>query len=122
MHHLTAILATAALAIGLSGPVAANTAGRVIDDRREFVDLVQGKQLTLPGIRLSVTPDGRITGRAYGRDVSGAWEWNGGYFCRSLFWGERDLGPNCQQVKLEGGKLRFTSDRGAGQSATLTLQ
>lgn len=93
-----------------------------IDDRHRFVSLVDGRKLTRLGIKLDVTPDGQIRGRAFGKDVSGAWRWQSGYFCRSLYWGARDLGPNCQAVKVQGRTLRFISDRGAGDFADLVVR
>lgn len=93
-----------------------------VGGRAEFLALVEGRELTLPGIRLQVTRGGEILGRAYGRDVTGAWRWQDGYFCRDLAWGARDLGANCQQVTRSGHVLRFTSDRGSGRSADLTLR
>jgi hypothetical protein len=54
--------------------------------------------------------------------VRGAWRWNGDYFCRSLYWGEMDLGPNCQAVRLKGDTIRFISDEGTGQFADLYLR
>jgi hypothetical protein len=93
-----------------------------IKNRDTFVSLMNGRELNRFGINLVVTPDGRIDGRAFGRDVTGAWRWQGGYFCRDLFWGKRDLGPNCQMVKLQGRTVRFISDRGAGEFADLQLK
>ncbi|GGM06981.1 hypothetical protein [Pseudooceanicola nanhaiensis] len=112
----------AALAMLIATPVLAQGA-RPITDRSEFVQLVQGRNLTRLGISLNVTGDGRITGSAMGRDVSGTWEWNGGYFCRVLKWGGKVIDSyNCQAVQLEGAALRFTSDKGAGDTAKLRLQ
>ncbi|GFE66308.1 dihydrodipicolinate reductase [Litoreibacter roseus] len=93
-----------------------------VESKSEFVDAVAGKDLTIFAINVSVMPDGQIKGRAYGRPVSGQWQWRDGYFCRSLYWGSRDLGPNCQEVKLRGNKVRFTSDRGNGRYADLTVR
>lgn len=93
-----------------------------IDEREAFVSLIEDRKLTRFGIRLSVTPNGQIVGRAFGRDVSGAWQWQAGYFCRDLYWGKRDLGANCQEVKVQGGTIRFTSDKGAGDFADLYLR
>lgn len=104
----------------LSQPVMAD-GFQTVRDKGTFVSLVQGKSLKRSGISLAVTPDGKIAGRALGRPVTGAWQWQGGYFCRDLYWGARDLGPNCQQVEVQGRTLRFTSDRGAGMYADLTL-
>lgn len=112
---------TAALLVVLILPAAA-TAFERISDRATFVSLVNGAQLTRLGITLRVTPGGDITGRAFGQDVSGDWSWNGGYFCRDLYYGDSALGANCQTVEVRGATMRFTADRGAGQSANLTLK
>ncbi|MCY4180626.1 MAG: dihydrodipicolinate reductase [Litoreibacter sp.] len=93
-----------------------------IDTKDKFLSLVEGKTLRLTGIKVQVTPSGEITGRAFGRGVKGAWNWQNGYFCRSLYWGNRDLGQNCQEVRAEGSKVRFTSDRGEGQYAVLNIR
>ena len=95
---------------------------QVIDSRTTFLSLIEGRELTRLGIRLEVTADGQIIGRAFGTPVTGAWDWNGGYFCRDLFYGEEDLGPNCQQVAVRGETLRFTSDRGTGRFADLRMR
>ena len=93
-----------------------------VSNRSDFVSLVDGRDLKRFGIKLNVLPNGQITGDAFGRDVVGAWEWNKGYFCRDLFWGKRDLGPNCQAVKVQGGKIRFIADRGNGEFADFALR
>ena len=93
-----------------------------VTQRDTFVSLMNGRELTRFGIKLEVTPDGKIDGRAFGRNVTGAWRWNGGYFCRDLYWGSRDLGPNCQAVKVQGRTVRFISDQGQGEFADLVLR
>ena len=94
-----------------------------VTTRDGFLSLIAGRELTRIGIRLEVTQDGQIVGRAFGTPVTGAWRWSDGYFCRDLFWGEDDLGgPNCQMVEVRGNTVRFTSDRGAGQFADLRLR
>ena len=93
-----------------------------INDRNAFVSMLDGRQLTRMGIKLNVTQDGQIKGRAFGYDVTGAWTWKSGYFCRDLYWGGDDLGRNCQMVKVQGDTLRFISDRGQGEFADLVLK
>lgn len=95
-----------------------------ISDRMEFLDLVLGKTLALSlfGIRLHVNEDGTIQGKGMGRTISGLWEWQDGYFCRTLIWGSRDLGKNCQAVTIDYKKMVFTSDRGIGASAKFSLK
>ena len=95
-----------------------------LDSQRDFVSVVEGKTLTRPLVELRVTESGGISGTGAVWDVSGQWVWKGGYFCRSSadIWGDDDLGYNCQEVAVNGGKIRFTSDKGAGQSAVFSLK
>ena len=73
-----------ALFITCTAPLAAYAFEKVTS-RDQFVQIVEGKDLRLTGIRVNVTPSGKIKGRAYGFGVSGEWQWRDGYFCRSLF-------------------------------------
>jgi hypothetical protein len=112
-----------ALAAGLLAPVGASAEQfQTVRDQSTFINAVEGRDLTRFGIRLEVTPDGEIRGSAFGTPVTGAWRWQDGYFCRDLYWGERDLGPNCQEVRKNGETLRFISDRGEGMFADLRLE
>lgn len=93
-----------------------------IAEKETFVSLVENRDLKRFGIRLSVSQDGGIIGRAFGQKVTGQWEWSDdGYFCRDLSYGSQVLDPNCQMVEINGKTMRFTSDQGAGMSAKLTL-
>ncbi|MEL6204036.1 MAG: dihydrodipicolinate reductase [Pseudomonadota bacterium] len=121
MALAAATTALAAATFGTSGPATADTF-RQVTDRSTFMQLVDGRTLNYPGVTLRVTPDGTIRGKGLGRNVRGAWQWRGGYFCRDLFWGQRELGANCQMVLQNGSTLRFVSDRGQGQSADLRLR
>jgi hypothetical protein len=93
-----------------------------IDNEERFRSVIQGKSLHYPGIKLRVEETGEIMGRALGLAVTGDWAWQSGYFCRNLKWGSRYIGYNCQEVRVNDNKLRFTSDRGAGRSAVLSLR
>ena len=93
-----------------------------VTDAAQFRQLVFGNQLTRMGISLEVNADGRITGRGMGRPVRGEWQWRDGLFCRSLYWGERDLGRDCQAVLREGDALRFVTERGAGIHADFRIR
>lgn len=110
----------AALSLGTALPAAAEYS--MVQDKASFVKLVGGKTLTRPLVKLRVASNGRISGKGATWDVSGSWKWKNGYFCRTLAWGGDDLGYNCQQVKASGNKIRFTSDRGAGDSAEFRLR
>lgn len=93
-----------------------------IVDEAQFRALVTGKTLTRPLIRLQVSPGGEISGKGASWEVTGNWTWQDGYFCRHLNWGGDDLGYNCQEVRVDGERIRFTSDRGSGDSAEFRLR
>ncbi len=94
-----------------------------VEKRASFVNLVKDRDLTRLGIRLKVTTDGKIKGRAFGQRISGDWDWNSGYFCRDLFVNGDVLdAENCQKVEVRGDTLRFTSDKGQGDFADLRLK
>ena len=121
MNRVLATLCAAAMAAFTAAPATADGFATV-KERDSFVSLIDGRQLTRFGIKLDVSPSGQINGSAFGRDVTGAWRWQAGYFCRDLYWGKRDLGPNCQMVKVQGSTVRFISDKGAGEFADLRLR
>ncbi len=97
-----------------------------IKDEAQFRGLVSGKDLVtrqmLVRITLQVRDNGTITGRALGSDVTGTWSWQDGYFCRQMSWDGRDIPYNCQLVEWNGNKMRFTVDRGAGDSADFSIR
>jgi hypothetical protein len=90
-----------------------------------FLDVIEGKELRIGlfGIALKVSPDGRIDGSASGQTVSGNWAWEDGYFCREMLWGDKEIPYNCQLVEVrDNAVIRFTVDRGAGDSAAFNLR
>ena len=114
-HALLAIL------ISLAAPAMAEGYARVTD-RGAFVDLVGGRKLTSLAVTLEVSPSGSIGGRAFGRDISGAWTWESGYFCRTMQAGDKVFARNCQVVQNTGDRLRFIADKGQGVTADLRLR
>ncbi len=95
-----------------------------ISDRGAFVAAVGGKDLkiALYGLTLNVEPNGTIEGTAMGWDISGSWAWENGYFCRDMDWSGTAIEYNCQLVELDGDRIRFTVDQGAGEDAVLRIR
>ena len=110
-----------AVALGLAAAPAAAEFAKVADER-EFTRLVVGKTLSHLFFQLQISPEGGISGHGIRREVRGEWRWQDGYFCRDLFWGDKALGYNCQEVEVNGQRIRFTADRGAGDSAVFRLR
>ena len=120
---LRAVFPVAAIALLVTTAPAAAEEFETITEEQEFVSLIQDRELKRFAINLRVTPEGQIVGKGFGRDVRGDWAWQEGYFCRDLFWGETELGYNCQKVLRDGDgeTLRFIESRGEGRSADLRL-
>ncbi|MEM6823671.1 MAG: dihydrodipicolinate reductase [Pseudomonadota bacterium] len=127
MRHLAAVATLSTLAFTSAASAGewsladSNAEFQRVDDRAVFVDLMEQGTLKRFGIRLKVEPDGSIQGRAFGRKVTGAWDWREGYFCRDLSWGQREIAANCQEVRVSGRFVRFTSDQGQGRYADLRI-
>ena len=120
MRHLMLAL----LLVALPSLLQANPAGP-IRDKEAFLSVVTGKELRigLYNLSLKLTPDGKITGSALGWGISGNWSWQDGYFCRDIDWSGYAIPFNCQLVEaVDASRLRFTSDKGRGQSASFRLR
>ncbi|MHA6263020.1 dihydrodipicolinate reductase [Arenibacterium sp. CAU 1754] len=120
MIFKTAISCAAFACALIAAPASAEFAQ--VTDEAQFKSIISGKTLTRPLIRLEVSPSGVIRGRGARWDVSGTWSWRDGFFCRELNWGGDDLGYNCQEVRVNQGRIRFTSDKGQGDSAEFRLR
>ena len=117
MRKLSLTLGCAAALI--AGSASADLA--MISSQSDFLRLIAGKTLSRPLIKIEVSEDGSISGKGARWAVTGDWMWRDGFFCRSLYWGGSELGYNCQEVRTSEGRVRFTSDRGAGDSADFKL-
>ncbi len=117
---MTRYVLSAVAALALAGPAWAEL--QPVRDKSKFMQIVQGKTLSRPFVTLQVSGNGQISGKGATRPVTGSWRWDGGFFCRDLNWGDRALGYNCQEVRVNGDTIRFTSDKGAGDSADFRLR
>jgi hypothetical protein len=96
-----------------------------IKDKDDFLSLVQNRELRIGiyNLSLNLLPDGQIKGSALGWDITGKWQWQDGYFCREMDWSGMAIEYNCQLVEANGDeRLRFTVDKGTGDSATFKLR
>tara|TARA_R110000868_G_scaffold411515_3_gene705058 strand:- start:65902 stop:66300 length:399 start_codon:yes stop_codon:yes gene_type:complete len=121
---------SAVLAVGLALVLGTGVAPGVaraqeferIKSQSEFLALVGRSDLRNLGVTLQVRQNGSIRGSAFGRRVTGSWTWKDGYFCRAMSWGSTVFPMNCQTVGLMANTLRFTADKGKGETADLRLR
>jgi hypothetical protein len=96
-----------------------------IKDKGDFLSLVQDRELRIGiyNLSLNLLPDGQIKGSALGWGITGTWSWQDGYFCREMDWSGMEIEYNCQLVEASGAeRMRFTVDKGVGDSATFKLR
>ena len=95
-----------------------------ISDRDTFLQAVAGQDLRmgLYNLTINVGEDGSIAGSALGWDITGSWSWQDGYFCREMDWSGTAIDYNCQLVELDGDRIRFTVDQGAGDDAVFRIR
>ena len=121
---MTGVLVRIYIGLGMAifSPVSGWADFAVLSKRDTFLSVIEGKDLKRPLVMLQVNPDGTITGTAAAMKVTGTWAWEDRYFCRVLYWGGKTFEHNCQEVALDGNKIRFTTDKGAGEFADFTLK
>lgn len=115
----------AALALLIAATPAMANDFEPVRDKARFLDLISGKELRngLYNITLRVDPTGEISGQALGWKITGNWTWQDGYFCRMMDWEGYAIPHNCQLVEVrDASVVRFTVDRGTGDSAAFRLK
>lgn len=117
---MTRLALLLAAGLTLASPVWADF--QPVREEANFRALVEGAELTRFAVRLKVLPQGEITGRGFGMQVGGQWEWRNGYFCRTLEWSSGGDPYNCQLVLRNSDTLRFISDQGQGDMADFRLR
>ena len=113
-----------AMFLAVIAPTAQANEFQPIKDEATFLSLVDGRELRigLYNLTIQLLPDGQIKGRALGWDLTGTWDWKDGYFCRQMDWSGMDIPFDCQLVEARGEEVRFTVDKGEGDSALFRLR
>lgn len=85
--------------------------------RRAFAD----KALTSEGMEFTIHSDGRISGRIGTSRLTGAWYWRDRYFCRTAELDGEDLGLDCEIIEILGNQMRYTRDKGNGDTSIVLV-
>ncbi|MEO0980810.1 MAG: dihydrodipicolinate reductase, partial [Pseudomonadota bacterium] len=65
---------------------------RAITTQQDFLEHVAGRRLILEDSWVIITPQGGVEGVGPDRKaITGTWYWSDTYFCRSIFFGVKDL-------------------------------
>ena len=115
------VIVAAAILITL-GATFVDAAAKKIRKEAEFNQLVVGKTLNYPdGTFIKVT-NGKLSGKAgNGQKITGAWNWQGRFFCRNVVVGKNPVNEDCQRVENDGDTVTFIRNKGRGKRAPATL-
>ena len=94
---------------------------RRIETREEFVEAFADKPLVDEGIRFVISADGRISGSVDKQQFSGEWHWSDGYFCRTVCLDGEDLGQDCEVIERRGYQMRYTREKGRGDTSIVEI-
>ena len=97
-------------------------AEKQITTEKEFRAKVVGKKLITERGNVTIQADGSLTGQLGGKEVSGEWTWDDGYYCRSVAFGNRQLRDDCQMVTIVGKEVTFYRKKGYGDGFVYYLE
>lgn len=91
-----------------------------IDSELEFRELALEKTLYLGDTQVTVHDGGAMTVIFKGKEITGTWQWEDGYFCRILK--SYSTKADCQLWEHDGTDFRIARDKGNGEAFVYTLQ
>ena len=117
-------IACAALALSAwSGPASAAGSGKKkIETEQEFRDVIVGKRLSSKHGHVIVHDDGTMTGEFGSKNLTGTWNWDNRYFCRTAKLGSKKFSLDCQTVTVSGDKVTFQRNKGTGKRNKYRLE
>lgn len=98
-----------------AGPAAA--ASKKIKSESEFKKIVVGHKMAMGDNVMTITADGKMSGKLLGKKAVGAWKWSGTKFCRAVKTSEHEWPSACQNVSYEGNQITFANSDGSGTPA-----
>ena len=85
-----------------------------VTDEQTFRAAVVERQLSWPGgFNVRFRADGVISGSFPAGELTGAWQWVDGHFCRSLKVGHRRIPRECLTIEIGDGRVRFRRENGS---------
>ena len=89
---------------------------RHITSESVFIEEVVDQYFGDDGGKSIAKSDGTIEGDFGGQKLSGTWQWQDGYFCRTSTLGDLDIGSDCLVIEVTDKQMRLTLGKGEGPS------
>lgn len=104
------------------GTVATAQNFKRIKTEANFRALVVDRKLTSDDAGwMIVKSDGKTEGHILGQKFNAAWVWNKRMYCRNAVLGKKQLGTDCQVVKISGKTVQFIRKYGKGGTGEMKL-
>ncbi len=96
---------------------------KVKSEQQLRTELVGKKMYDEHGNWFRWNSDGTMSGKLKSKKkFAGAWVWNKKYLCRNAVVGDKKLATDCQLIEVDGNTVRYTRNKGKGESRLLTIK
>lgn len=112
-------LGVAALAAGVMVTQAAAGDFKRIKTEAEYREKIAGDKFVSGKDHVVIKENGKMSGKFGGKKLVGAWNWQQGYWCRTIRVGGKDLGSDCQVVMASDTQMYLIRKQGKGDKSQL---
>lgn len=87
----------------------------------DFLKEIADRELVAEGMSFTIHSDGTISGLVGSSQLIGSWSWEEEYFCRIAELNGERLGVDCEIIEIEGSRMRYTRNKGAGETSIVDI-
>jgi hypothetical protein len=115
------VIGIAAVALAVSTAASAQNFKQIRTEKAFRESVVDRKLLSELGW-MRVMSNGKVEGHILNQNFRAAWVWANQMYCRNAVLGKRDLGTDCQVVKLSGDQVQFIREYGKGDTGQSRIE
>jgi hypothetical protein len=104
------------------GTAASAQSFKQVKTEKEFREQIVDRKLLGEVGWMRVKSDGKTEGHILNQKFRAAWVWANKMYCRNAVLGKRDLGTDCQVVKLSGDQVQFIREYGKGDTGQMRIE
>lgn len=122
MKHISKFTALLIAATFIAGPALSESFKRIRKEA-DYRAMVVDRTITAGSGNFTAHSDGTITGQIPSGALSGKWQWNQKFFCRTVAVAGKTAGTGCTVIKVskDGKTLMVIGDKGKGEVKTYTI-
>ena len=93
-----------------------------IKQKAEYLNTVADRKLVADWGWVIAASDGTIMGQISGQPAQGKWAWKGGYWCRTIAFGDTKMPLDCQSIHVSGDTVVSIRDKGKGKQTRMKIK